>query len=1120
MQIDFTQREAQILKSLKDFQVATVERVEELFNNKHYTRVLVADEVGLGKTLIAKGVLVKLVNHKKMHSDDTLFKAVYICSNQNIAGQNLRKLKLDESMEVENISETRLSMQHLKVFEDQYDEELKKQYVQLTPLTPQTSFQLTNGSGTDKERALIYAILKRYKSLRNYSEELEEFLRNGATRGWNGWVREEYERRVVACNKISKKEYLRVMLEKVETYFENNPDLLNALRNECKKIRKCQESSSRERNQIIRKLRQMMAQISVELMTPDLVIMDEFQRFPELLDTKQEGEMAILVKRFLSNAAHADKVKVMLLSATPYKLYSTLEEINRDSESSHYEEFIRVMNFLFEENTAEFKKFKTIWEDYSFSLSQITTDNIAMIYSQKKKAEEQLYKGICRTERMLIKGADTLIETNRETLEVTTEDILTYSDASLFLEEIGLNEKVPVEYVKSAPYIMSFMEQYKVKKNIEQYFKDNKDHKVNIKRANLPRLWLDKKTIANYEEVKENNARFTKLKQIAFAQNAAQLLWVPPAKPYYQFAGCYKGCENFSKLLVFSKWEMVPRAIAALLSYEAERLTIGELIKIAAKKDEQTKKLRNGVITTIKEKKAREYFAKKRYPYATLKYRTEKENEVSMTAFTLLYPSVTLARLFNPIGVVNRNLSLETLKEELKQKIEVLLQEIQCIPRVTTDEVSKKNIKGDERWYYMAPLLLDAKEKAIREWFEYPDGKEIDDLSRDDQEDNLEEAEKAERRAEKSAYNKYFRQLKEAITYKDNMTLGQVPNDLVDVLIYMILGSPAICSLRMLGIDTGDAVPCAVRLAKALVNRFNTPEATAIIKLAYRRQKRERPWEAVLKYGMDGNMQAMLDEYAYLLKEAEGITTTLTANQNKKLIDHIIEALKTNTASYQVDTYKNFKARTVDNSKAEKMKMRSHFAVGFYDTSTQDKTVQRKESLRLSFNSPFRPFILATTSIGQEGLDFHNYCRKIMHWNLPSNPIDIEQREGRINRYKCLAIRQNIAQQYSNIVFHNNIWDEMFQAAAKDKKEGDCELVPYWCTPQAHQIQIERIVPMYPYSKDCAKYERLIKILSLYRISLGQARQEELLEYLFSTDIEQEKLEELFMNLSPFYKKE
>ncbi|WP_083935685.1 helicase C-terminal domain-containing protein [Clostridium sartagoforme] len=199
--------------------------------------------------------------------------------------------------------------------------------------------------------------------------------------------------------------------------------------------------------------------------------------------------------------------------------------------------------------------------------------------------------------------------------------------------------------------------------------------------------------------------------------------------------------------------------------------------------------------------------------------------------------------------------------------------------------------------------------------------------------------------------------------------------------------------------------------------------------------------------------------------------------------------------------------------------MRPNYAVGFYDTKNEGKSVQRKDNIRLSFNSPFRPFVLATTSIGQEGLDFHYYCRKIVHWNLPSNPIDLEQREGRINRYKCLAIRQNIANKYGDINFDADIWTEMLEAANKLEKNNDmCELVPFWCLPDNQEVKIERIVPVYPLSKDGAKYERLIKILSLYRLSLGQARQEELLEYLFENNIKEEELKQLFMNLSPFYK--
>lgn len=49
-------------------------------------------------------------------------------------------------------------------------------------------------------------------------------------------------------------------------------------------------------------------------------------------------------------------------------------------------------------------------------------------------------------------------------------------------------------------------------------------------------------------------------------------------------------------------------------------------------------------------------------------------------------------------------------------------------------------------------------------------------------------------------------------------------------------------------------------------------------------------------------------------------------------------------------------------------------------------------------------------------------------------------------------------------------------------------------------------------------YERLIKILSLYCLTLRQAWQEELLEYLFRECEEPEKLKKLFLDLSPFSK--
>ena len=236
----------------------------------------------------------------------------------------------------------------------------------------------------------------------------------------------------------------------------------------------------------------------------------------------------------------------------------------------------------------------------------------------------------------------------------------------------------------------------------------------------------------------------------------------------------------------------------------------------------------------------------------------------------------------------------------------------------------------------------------------------------------------------------------------------------------------------------------------------------------------------------------------------------------------MIEAMDIRTTLYNVDTYTSFQKR-VSGQKEKPTNIRTHFAVAFTKGEGKETDTDRKKTIRNAFNSPFRPFVLATTSIGQEGLDFHNYCRRIVHWNLPSNPIDLEQREGRINRFECLAIRQNVAKRYGKIIFSSDVWKEMFEKAAiAEKTDGSSDLIPFWGLRKPEDpkkmVKIERIVPMYPYSRDGLAYERLIKILSLYRLTLGQARQEELLEYLFKNCDDPDKLKELFINLSPFYK--
>ena len=98
-----------------DFQKAAAQRIIELFEQGQ-TRVLLADEVGLGKTIIARVVVNALL--QKYKSLNQKFKVVYVCSNISIAAQNCKKLGIQLPGDVSRtISRNRLSMQLLTLRE-------------------------------------------------------------------------------------------------------------------------------------------------------------------------------------------------------------------------------------------------------------------------------------------------------------------------------------------------------------------------------------------------------------------------------------------------------------------------------------------------------------------------------------------------------------------------------------------------------------------------------------------------------------------------------------------------------------------------------------------------------------------------------------------------------------------------------------------------------------------------------------------------------------------------------------------------------------------------------------------------------------------------------------------
>ena len=140
---------------------------------------------------------------------------------------------------------------------------------------------------------------------------------------------------------------------------------------------------------------------------------------------------------------------------------------------------------------------------------------------------------------------------------------------------------------------------------------------------------------------------------------------------------------------------------------------------------------------------------------------------------------------------------------------------------------------------------------------------------------------------------------------------------------------------------------------------------------------------------------------------------------------------------------------------------------------------------------------------------------------MPSNPVDLEQREGRVHRYKGHAIRKNLVQAYGMHELDRALpdpWAQLFAVGVASRAPGATDLVPYWVLDVPNGAKIERHVPAMPLSRDAKRLELLRRSLAVYRMVFGQARQEDLLAYLLACYAEQDVpmlMKQLKIDLSP-----
>lgn len=1056
---------AKVLRGLKDFQRKSVNYVfRRLYKDSNKTnRFLIADEVGLGKTLVARGVIAKSIDHlwDKVGRIDV----IYICSNREIASQNISRLNIASERQFSLAS--RLTLLPLKI------ENLKSNKLNFISFTPGTSFDLHSKTGVMRERALIYHMLKEGWDLKG-TGPVNLFQDYASKERWKehiGWFPKYYK-----IDKGLSEDFIKALAERVRQ--ENEGDKLNIkerffeLCDRFHYYRKHVPWKDRsDARTMIGELRMMLARSCIEALEPDIVILDEFQRFKYLLEG--QDEMSQLAQHLFNyQSEECEDTKIMLLSATPYKMYTMHQEENVEN---HYEDFIRTVKFLFNSDKKT-KKFEEKLKHFRGEFFNIRGSEFGRLKDVKESIEKELRRIMIRTERLAqTEDRDGMVrEISKAFCSVMLEELENFSVLDKLAQEIKAGDII--EFWKSAPYILNIMEDYDLKRKFRAVTKKEpvepnifKLIKKNVKRT------LRWGTISSFKAIIPANAKLRALMENVLDVGSWKMLWIPPSLPYYRPYGIFKDRKlgKFTKSLIFSSWRVVPKAISMLSSYEAERRMVTRYRHHRSNYKEERKKRKPLLIFPRKEEKLG-----------------------GMGNLTLLYPCLTLAAKIDPLKIGlelvagNNHPSYTEVKKKVRSRINELVNRAIGPPK-------EKSGLVDKRWYWAALAMLDRYfyGDSIETWLST-------------KEEDLKWESVIRPRSEEDAdifFKQHVNRFRDYFKNPEILELGRRPRRLVDVLTKLAMASPAVVGLRSLYRlrkrkrfePSSQILKSSALIAAGFRILYNLPESITLIRSI---NEREPYWERVLEYGIAGNLQSVMDEYVHILKESLGLIDNPLDETVLRIAEEVFSAASLRTVRLDFDDI-DFETE-LQKISLNRRSIRCRFALRFGEGKSEaDGEITREGQVRTAFNSPFRPFVLASTSIGQEGLDFHQYCHSIYHWNLPPNPVDMEQREGRIHRYKGHVIRKNIAKHFGLKKLRENKyemdpWAFFFKQAVIDRPKERDDIVPFWVFEAKNGYKIERYIPCLPLSRDIERLKDLKQTLVAYRMVFGQPRQEDLVEFL------------------------
>lgn len=1026
------------LDGLRGFQRRTVEHVfKRLYlDDQPADRFLVADETGLGKSMVARGVIAKAIELlDRPDSGVNRIDVVYVCSNADLAKQNLSRLNVTGQKDIIESGRLTLLPTELAKLNAPAAKGTRKR-VNFISLTPGTSFNVGGATGQAKERAVLFRIITQLGVIgEDQHDDAVELLRAGSgTQNFGRLVQYMHEQFPDGFS-VPVRNRFRTLAHQSG----NLPAFRKALR---EATRDGAETVRPHMSAIIGGLRGDLAQAGLDCLEPDLIILDEFQRFRDLLYSPgtapdDEDSAAELARQFLNY----EGAKLILLSATPYKAHTGA---NEDDGDDHAADFRQLLRFLSSERPGYMEGLEADLDGRRTQLLKQVPDD-----ALTHRIEDGLKLFMSRTERPQLGKDDMLSVIEMAPTDVRAGDLTSYKSLSALFRAARTGN--PMEYWKSVPMFAHFLTDYKVGRMLDGRIHCDREAVDPV----LPGLTtIDPETYRSYGAVETDNAKFRAVRDHTVGQGWWKLLWMPPSLPYVKPSGVFAEVgSDVTKQLVFSAWNAAPTAITTMLSYEAER----QILEGSPLHGENTAE------------------ARKRFR-GRLRFRVRDGEPQAMSTLALFIPHAALALSGDPLESAAMS---GFLVAGDAVRAAAAAASMAMLGGAVVDPASRL---GAWASYFSVPGALpgewnDDAKLAGREL------RELDELTQRQGKASDDGDTEQEGGPEAGLYLAHVDRMLEAV--------GSEPAGWEDGIEDLAVNSPANCIYRALKRvvpdDFGGAElwKAAVLAATGLRTLFNRLDATELLDKLY---PEGDYWQKVLRYCEAGNLQAVLDEYVFQLRSQQA-PGDITVEQLRALADDIRRSLSLKPAQML--------AKYPDGSH-EDLRMGSRFAVRYSNAKTDDGDSNRMPDVRRAFNSPFWPFVLASTSVGQEGIDFHWWAHSVIHWNVPGNPVDFEQREGRVHRYLGHAVRKNVACRHGRDVLKpdvTNPWQSLFRVAADSvaalTENGTNEFAPHWIYRGKHKI--ERRLLDHPLSRDVPRTKHMLAGLAKYRLTLGQARQDDLL---------------------------